>query len=470
MTVSVAVGLVAVLMATGTYLLWQTNLADADGDGLTNTVETTGWLTQDGTIYRTDPYSADTDGDGLTDADEAGALTTTRQAGDVYAGYSHPLLRDTDDDGLDDSEEADLGLAPRVRDTDADGLSDGYEVDLVGSDPQTTDTDGDGLDDAYEDANRDTQGLDPLWPDEQVSTAAYLADFAEGAAAGELSPGDSLAWLAGNLAASLAPGVGSAADLRDVLGSAIHGDWVGAGFNALGALPGGDTVAIPRKAAAFIARHPKLAAAAARMIVRTSLIPDTIALRVGRLIYPEWDGLVRAGASEAQLLRLLKGQTNLDDLGRALARTGHVRGAALQPVSSHQGGVARIREQLQAAAAAALKEAAKEAAKAAVVEVLEQVRASTDGCGDPCGGDVRMFDLVVDGVAHEIKVGYVPWTTSVERQIRKDAWLVESGTVAGAHWHFLPSSYSNTVGADSRVLDALDAAGIPYTIHLPAGA
>ena len=67
----VLVLLVFALVATGGYGAVQTISGDADGDGLTNSVESSGWVTQDGSEHRTDPYKADTDGDGLTDGDEA---------------------------------------------------------------------------------------------------------------------------------------------------------------------------------------------------------------------------------------------------------------------------------------------------------------------------------------------------------------------------------------------------------------
>lgn len=464
-----AIALVVALVAAGCYWLWQTNTVDADNDGLTNKVETSGWLTLDGTLYRTDPYQADTDSDGLTDEDEAGALVTAAGTGDVYAGYSHPLVRDTDEDGLPDGGEADLGLDPRDRDMDDDELSDGYEVEVTGTDPETADTDSDSLTDGYEDANRDSQGLDPLWADEEVSTLTYLADFSKGFVAGELFPEASLAWLAGNLAAGTTPGLGIASDVRDAVAAAIRGDWVGAGFSALGAVPGGDVAAIPRKAGAFVARHPKLARAAARIVATTGFIPEAIKLKVAREIYPGWDQLVETGASEKELLRLLKGQTNLDDLGKALKRAGQVPGAAVQPVSTGERAVAALGDLLKVELKAAVKDEAKELAEAVVADVLSQVRESVAGCGDRCPGDVRVYDLVVDGVGHEAKAGYVPWCMSVEGQIRKDAWLIENGQMTGAHWHFFASDYSNTIGADPRVLDLLDEVGIPYTIHLPAG-
>ena len=76
----------------------------------------------------------------------------------------------------------------------------------------------------------------------------------------------------------------------------------------------------------------------------------------------------------------------------------------------------------------------------------------------------------MDGVLHEAKVGYVPLTPSVQREIRKDAWLIGAGVIEAAHWHFLTSDGTSTLGADPRVLDLLDEAGIAFTIHLPAAA
>ncbi len=449
----IAIALVAALVAAGCYLLWQTNTADADNDGLTNKVETSGWQTQDGTLYFTDPYLADTDSDGLTDADEAGALVTAAGTGDVYAGYSHPLVRDTDEDGLPDGGEADLGLDPRDRDMDDDELSDGYEVDVAGTEPETADTDGDGLADGYEDANRETQDLDPLVVDEQISMQTYAEDFERGFLAGELEPGDSLAWLAGNLVSGALPVAGTLADVRDAIGLAMHGDWVGAGFNAFSVVPMSEAVTIPRKVAMFLKRNPRLAVDVARLVARAGPIPDAIKLRVAREIYRGWDDLVAAGASERALLQLQRGLTDLDALSAALKRSNQVAGVPARPFSTGKNG-----------------ELALEGMYGAKAKGVDwQVRASTVGCVPGCDSNVRIFDVLVDGVAHESKVGRVAFSRFTERQIRKDAWLIENGRMDGAHWHFFASSYSNTIGADPRVLDLLDEVGIPYTIHLPAG-
>ena len=428
---------------------------DSDGDGIPDQAETSGWRAQGGDVYITDPDNPDTDGDGLTDGDEAGRLVT--KSVNVYYGYSNPLLPDTDGDGLGDADEADLGLDPFDRDSDDDQLADGYEVEVVGSAPDTADTDGDGFEDGYEDANRESQGLDPLWVDVKVSKASYATDFAKGAVAGDLWREDSLAWLAGNLASgssSLIPGVGwivgGIADVRDAIGSAIHADWVGSGFSAVGVVPDvGDAVAIPGKAAKFVARNPELAAATAAIIATAAKVPETFKVNAAKQIWKNhWDDLVGAGASEKALLRLLKGPTKLDDLAGALKRPTHVQGPAARFFAEGKDGEVFLEKVYGATVKGADK----------------QVWASTKGYI----GKGRFFDVFVGGVAHESKVGHVAWSTSIDNQIRKDAWLIQNGTIEGAHWHFFASSASNTVGADKKVLDLLDELGIPYTIHLPA--
>lgn len=433
--------------------------ADSDRDGLPDKVETSGWTTRDGTAHRTNPDKADTDDDGLWDGDEAGALVASMETGDVYYGYSNPLLPDTDGDGLDDADEADIGLDPFDRDSDEDNLEDGPEVDLVGSDPATADSDGDGFQDGYEDVHRTSQGLDPLWVDVKVDKWAYAGDYAKGALAGDLWREDSLAWLAGNLtsgAASSVPVVGSVvggvADARDAVGSAIHADWVGSGFSAVGAVPGGDVVAIPGKAAKFVARNPKLIAATAKIIVSAAKVPDAIKVRTAKAIWNDWDGLIDAGASEKALLKLQKGRTNLNALADAIKRPGHVEGVPATFFATGTNGESFLEGLYDAN----------------MKGVNTQVRASTTACGVSCASSpIRIFDVLVDGVAHESKVGYVVWSSFTETQIRKDAWLIKNGDVEAAHWHFFASSRSNTIGADKRVLDLLEEHGIRYTVHAP---
>ncbi|RYF60602.1 MAG: hypothetical protein EOO27_05180, partial [Comamonadaceae bacterium] len=250
---------------------------DFDRDGLSNEVEAATWITRSG-AFRTNPEVADTDGDGLSDGEEAGELVAGQRGEEaVYLGFSDPTSVDSDGDGLSDAEEADLSVDPYERDTDGDGIPDGREVEAIGTAPETADTDGDGFEDGFENTNREERGLDPLVVDVKVSKWTYATGFAKGFVAGDLWREDSLAWLAGNLTsggASSIPVIGSVVgavfDLRDVVGSAIRADWVGSGFSAVGAVPGGDLVALPGKAAKFVSRNPELTPRAAAIVAKAA--------------------------------------------------------------------------------------------------------------------------------------------------------------------------------------------------------
>lgn len=466
-----------------------TGPVDSDGDGLTDEVEQAGWRTQSGEVFVTDATLADTDGDGLTDGDEAGDLATIEPAesasgapaeapgseedpvasptGDpttpneaTYVGYSDPLVSDTDEDELNDAEEADLSLSPLNADTDEDGLSDAQEVNVVGTAADVADTDGDGFDDGYEVDNREENGLDPLWVDVKVSKMSYATDFAIGSVMGDAWRKDSMAWLAGNLASSGSSSVpvigwfvGPLVDARDAIASAIRGDWVSSGFSAVGAIPyAGDAIEVPAKALKFVERNPESAALVVATIAATSKVPEKVKIEAARGIWKGWDDLRDAGASEKALLQLSKGRTNLDDLADSLQRSTHVGGAPAKFFDDGPAGE-RFLEDLYGVN---------------VSGANKQVSAATTGCADVCNPIRRRFDVLADGVAHESKVGYVRLTSSIEKQIRSDAWLTSMGEIEGAHWHFFASAGSNSVGADKKVLDLLDELGIPYTVHLPA--
>ena len=108
----------------------ESDLADADNDGLTNKEEKK---------LGTDPHNRDTDGDGLSDGDE------------VLKYHTDPLKKDSDGDGLNDYDEVMVyHTDPNKPDTDGDGLNDGDEVMKYKTDPLKVDTDGDGLNDGDE--------------------------------------------------------------------------------------------------------------------------------------------------------------------------------------------------------------------------------------------------------------------------------------------------------------------------------
>jgi hypothetical protein len=76
----------------------------------------------------------------------------------------------------------------------------------------------------------------------------------------------------------------------------------------------------------------------------------------------------------------------------------------------------------------------------------------------------RYVDQLVDGVAHESKVGYTTLTKAVQRQIAKDVELISSGQVNSATWNFFRSPVTGKAGASQPLLNALKEAGISTQI------
>lgn len=433
---------------------------DSDDDGLDDRAETLGWETERGDTFVTDPMDPDTDGDGLTDGDEAGNLIRADRTGDLFAGFSDPTIADTDGDRVTDAEEANAGTDPYKKDSDGDGLDDWEELMVHGTDPNSADTDGDGFDDAFEVANREERGFDPLFVDVETSTWTYAADFAKGAFAGDAWRSDSVAWLAGNLAiagAGFFPVVGAfiggVTDLRDFIISAIRGDWLGAGFSAVGLVPFvGDAAAIKNKAAAFTTRAPHLKSEVASLVMKIEVLPESAKIAVSKAIWDDWDLLVRAGAQEKALLRLQEsGRVNIDSLAVARKRKGHQSGPAVGFLVDGPAGESQLVRQLTRWWSSP----------------NTQVVNSTTACIEVCNQASRRFDVVVNGEAHESKVGYVSLTEGIRKQINSDAYLIETGEIRKAHWHFYPSAQTGQLGASGPLLDLLEEKEIPFTVHLP---
>jgi hypothetical protein len=71
----------------------------------------------------------------------------------------------------------------------------------------------------------------------------------------------------------------------------------------------------------------------------------------------------------------------------------------------------------------------------------------------------RYADRVLDGISYEAKAGFnVKLTSSIEKQIAKDAWLIKAGRIDGAEWHFFR-------GAEGGLIQALKKAGIKAVVH-----
>ena len=77
----------------------------------------------------------------------------------------------------------------------------------------------------------------------------------------------------------------------------------------------------------------------------------------------------------------------------------------------------------------------------------------------------RYIDQMADGIAHESKVGRTSLSRRVKKQILKDAELMATGEIEGAHWHFFRSGVTGKIGGTQPLLDYLTEKGIPYTIH-----
>ena len=109
---------VAVFVARISYVHAAT---DTDGDGLSDSDETT--------MYFTDPLKVDTDGDGFTDGDEVARGYSPR-----FGGKKKMIEVDSDKDYLNDDWEIKLGTGLMNPDSDGDKFLDGTEV-AAGYDP-----------------------------------------------------------------------------------------------------------------------------------------------------------------------------------------------------------------------------------------------------------------------------------------------------------------------------------------------
>ena len=77
----------------------------------------------------------------------------------------------------------------------------------------------------------------------------------------------------------------------------------------------------------------------------------------------------------------------------------------------------------------------------------------------------RYIDQLVNGIAHESKVGYQTLTRAARRQIAKDVELMQTRQIQGSTWHFFPSPVTGFGGASGPLMNALDQAGINVVVH-----
>ncbi|MEV7632921.1 hypothetical protein AB0N64_10985 [Microbacterium sp. NPDC089318] len=433
---------------------------DSDDDSMTDTWETVGWTSLGGQRYRSDPLLPDSDGDHLRDDIEAGQLVEQRGSRVVFATFSDPLSGDSDGDGLSDLEEADLSLNPFEADTDGDGLQDHREVHALGTAADLTDTDGDTFSDALEVEDAHARGLDPLRPDIKTEVVEIASDFALGAFAGELAPGDSVAWLAGNLmsgASSTVPVagwlIGGAADARDLVAASTRADWVSASYSVIGLIPAtGDAFSVPLKITKFLMKNPHLVGQVCQLILDADWLDETSKIKAIAATAPQAWNTLSQSVSARNLYELVNRGTDLRALSDNLARSNHVEAGPAPFFTATAHAEQRLAAMLDA-------ESTRVTSRSEVF--------STAGCGGRCNAAARKADVLAGGIAHEAKLGFVRLTPSIEKQIRSDAYLVRTGKIDGAHWHFFASTRTNSIGASTAVLDLLDDLDIAYTTHLP---
>ncbi len=139
---------------------------DADGDGLSDALETGGFRGGNGAFVTTDPNDEDTYDDGFTDGEEAGELSYGPD-GDYFTVPTNPIEADPDGDSLDDFDEIGIGTEPNNPDSDFDNLSDSTEL-AENFDPNDSNPDGDSLRDDEELVAQGDSMLfyaDPFHPD-----------------------------------------------------------------------------------------------------------------------------------------------------------------------------------------------------------------------------------------------------------------------------------------------------------------
>lgn len=77
----------------------------------------------------------------------------------------------------------------------------------------------------------------------------------------------------------------------------------------------------------------------------------------------------------------------------------------------------------------------------------------------------RFIDQLANGVAHESKVGYQALTKDIQRQISKDAELLQTERIQGATWHFFQSPATGIGGPSKPLMDALQRSNIDVINH-----
>jgi len=397
-----------------------------------------------------------------------------------------PRKKDTDSDMIEDGEELDEGSKPRAADIDKDGLNDVGER-MNGTDPTIADTDGDGNNDFYEVVNKN-YGYDPLTPDSGWTKAKYIAEFTKGFAAGEFDSLDTVPALMGSITSSVAPVIGTVADARDLLGSAIKLDVVGVSLSLVGMIPAaGDYVKATGRVTKFFTDLAKSAhglnAASLNSTASTTAAKATDAFAAVN----KADEALAAIASMETPARSVLFKTGMDIMHTGvhdrLTRAG-LSSDSIERLARGSGRASQLRHLANVLdncnAPACIKSfatASKRPHGAWSPNWREAEVYVNNGSGvrpkrvppNPEKGEpYRFYDGIDVGNAKEAKTGYV--TASKDgalAQIKKDCYMKQNRHVIGLEWHFFPSGASNSLGAAPEVINALRSCNIPFTLHLP---
>lgn len=209
---------------------------------------------RNGDPINTNPFLADSDGidDNVELGYIPGVLTSNATISDYVRAlkpHSDPTKNDSDDDGITDDEEELFSTNAMNADTDGDGLKDGIEI-ISWFDPLDPNPDGDTYDD-LEEYNNET---DPYTYN--LTAEEWAEQFSEGVIQGDFIEDPTVPQLLGQIAGSIAPGVGTIGDIRDTIANVAYGHWFMAVLSAAGVVPvAGDALKTSSKAVNFITKN-----------------------------------------------------------------------------------------------------------------------------------------------------------------------------------------------------------------------
>ena len=83
----------------------------------------------------------------------------------------------------------------------------------------------------------------------------------------------------------------------------------------------------------------------------------------------------------------------------------------------------------------------------------------------PMGNRVADAYNASSRVVAEAKYGYQAFSSFIQTEVARDAWLLQSGAVREVQWHFYQSQASGTIGGSYNLIHALLEAGIQVFYH-----